>query len=74
MNLFPHLSAPLARACWSEGRRYIGAEIRNNADRVRFQTFAARFNTLADMFMHNVGNMLADISPTCRTRHFMSVF
>ncbi len=27
MNLFPHLSAPLARACWSEGRRYIGAEI-----------------------------------------------
>lgn len=31
-------------------RRYIGAEIRNNADRFRFQTFAARFNTLADMW------------------------
>lgn len=31
-------------------RRYVGVEIRNNADRFRFQTFAARFNTLSDMW------------------------
>lgn len=31
-------------------RRYIGVEIRNNADRFRFQSFAARFNTLSDMW------------------------
>lgn len=31
-------------------RRYIGTEIRNNADRFRFQSMAARFNTLSDMW------------------------
>lgn len=31
-------------------RRYLGSEIRNNTERFRFQTAAARFNTLNDMW------------------------
>ncbi len=28
--------------------------------------------TLGDMFLHHVADMSADMSPTCRPRHFMS--
>jgi hypothetical protein len=59
-------------------RKYVGAEIPNNADRFRFQSLAARYNTLSDLWNRRLraieeGRSIAGYRPTMKPVSEVSV-